>query len=496
MPMKSNVLLILFFFLFQNAKAQITSDALMFSENHLTVNARSMGLGNAMGALGGDLSTANLNPAGIAVYRRTEIALSIGSLFDYTTTDFVGNNRNDRMAQFSFGNIGLVIPSKLRRNSNKWKYINVGVTINRISNYAKTFSFSGYSNGSRIQAFAENANGYSISELDPFEGWVAYHSYLIDSVAPFSYAPNGGVSDSTFTFKSQRIKRTGGVNELGFTIAANYNNKLYLGATIGVDFLSMKQDLLYEETADSMDFQALEFTEERKINGTGINLKLGAIYRINKMFRIGFGVHTPTAYRLVDSYNTGLYGRIIYEGLTKENDFLMEDQDPDVLQHDLTSSWVFMGSLAMVFSKKGFLSVDVEYTDYSWATFSLLENDKTPANNQFIDELNKRIQNSYKGVLKARVGAEVVFGIARIRIGYQFQSPPYIQAVEGVSDFRHDISAGLGIRWKHFFLDFAYTHTLKEFEFSPYFSSFAIQRVTGRSNTGHAMLTIGASIFR
>ena len=230
MPMKSNVLLILFFFLFQNVKAQITSDALMFSENHLTVNARSMGLGNAMGALGGDLSTANLNPAGIAVYRRTEIALSIGSLFDYTTTDFVGNNRNDRMAQFSFGNIGLVIPSKLRRNSNKWKYINVGVTINRISNYAKTFSFSGYSNGSRIQAFAENANGYSISELDPFEGWVAYHSYLIDSVAPFSYAPNGGVSDSTFTFKSQRIKRTGGVNELGFTIAANYNNKLYLGA--------------------------------------------------------------------------------------------------------------------------------------------------------------------------------------------------------------------------------------------------------------------------
>ena len=492
--MKSYILLISFFFLYQITEAQVTSDALLFSENHLTVNARSMGLGNAMGALGGDLATANLNPAGIAVYRRTEIALSIGSLFDNTTTDFNANVNKDRMSQFSFGNFGIVLPSKLRRKPNKWKCINVGVTINRLSNYARTFSYEGFSNGSRIQAFAENAHGYTTSELDPFEGWVAYHSYLIDSVAPVTYAPNGGVSDSTFTYKSQRVQRIGGVNELGLTIGGNYNNKLYLGATIGVDFLSMKEGLLYKESADSIDFQALEFNEERKINGTGINLKLGAIYRINKMFRIGFAIHTPTAYRLVDSYNTGLYARIVYDSL-QENDFLIEDQEPDVLQHDLSSSWVFMGSIGMVIPKRGFIGIDVEYTDYSWATFSLLENDKTAANNQFIGDLNKRIQNSYQGVLKARIGAEVVIGLARIRIGYQFQSSPYRESVEAVTDFRHDISAGLGIRWKHFFLDFAYAHTLKDFEFSPYTSASTIQRVTGLSHTGHAMLTIGASIF-
>ncbi|MDC0230712.1 aromatic hydrocarbon degradation protein [Aureispira] len=494
--MRTNISLLSFFFLSYFTEAQVTSDALLFSEHHLTINARSMGLGNAMGALGGDLSTANLNPAGIAVYRRTEIALSVGSLFDYTTTDFIGNINKDRMSQFSFGNFGFVLPSKLRRNADKWKYVNVGVTINRLSNYARTFSFQGLSNGSRIQAFAENANGYSVDELDPFEGWVAYHSFLIDSIAPFTFAPNGGVSDTTFTYKSQRVQRKGGVNELGLTIGANYNNKLYIGATIGVDFLSMKEDLLYKESADSLDFQALDFTEERKINGTGINLKLGAIYRINKTFRIGFAIHTPTAYRLVDSYNTGLYGRIVYDSQTEENDFLIEDQDPDVLQHDLSSSWVFMGSLGMVISKRGFIGVDLEYTDYGWATFSLLENDKTPANNQFIENLNKRIQNSYQGVLKARIGAEVVVGLARIRIGYQFQSSPYREPVEGVTDFRHDISAGIGIRWKHFFLDFAYVHTLKDFEFSPYASASTIQSVTGFSQTGHAMLTIGASIFR
>ena len=72
------------FFIYTPIQAQVTSDALLFSENHQTVTARSMALGNALGALGGDMSTANLNPAGIAIYRRMEIGLSIGALFDNT----------------------------------------------------------------------------------------------------------------------------------------------------------------------------------------------------------------------------------------------------------------------------------------------------------------------------------------------------------------------------------------------------------------------------
>ena len=68
--------------------------------------------------------------------------------------------------------------------------------------------------------------------------------------------------------------------------------------------------------------------------------------------------------------------------------------------------------------------------------------------------------------------------------------------VEGVTDMRHDISAGLGIRWKHFFLDFAYVHTLRDFVYNPYSHSTTVQEVRGMSQTGQAMLTVGASIFR
>ncbi len=494
--MKNIFFLFLIFLLHESLQAQMRSDALLFSETHPTITARSMGLGNALGALGGDLSTASLNPAGMAVYRRMEVALSMGAYFDNTSTDFVGYGYKDRTSKFSFGGFGLVLAAKMRNERNKWKSFNVGLTINRIANYARDFTFEGISTGSRIQSFAENANGYAIDELGSLEGYIAWQAYLIDSVAPYTYSPNGGVSDSTYTLKNQSVQRTGGVNELGLTIGANYNNKLYLAATIGVDFMTMKEDRNYTEIGDSMDFQTLSFTENRDIKGTGINLKIGMIYRINKMFRFGLAIHTPTAYRIVDSYNTGLSAQILYDSSLQTTNFPMENEYAEILQHNMATPWVFMGSLGIVIGKKGFIGLDVEYTDYSWASFSLLENDKTPGNTKFINDLNNDIGNLYQGVLKARIGGEIAIKMARIRLGYQFQTSPQTNAVEGVTDMRHDISAGFGIRWKHFFLDFAYVHTLSDFEYRPYNHSRLVQQVTGMSQTGHAMLTVGASIFR
>jgi len=493
--MKSILILLALFFVHTQSKAQITSDALLFSENHQTVTARSMALGNALGALGGDMSTANLNPAGIAIYRRMDLGISLGGLFDNTRTNFLSNETKDRFSKMSFGNIGLVIASPLRRSRTKWKAVNVGLTFNRIANYARNLTYQGASTGSRVQSFAENSAGISPDNLDPYEGWLAYNAYLMDSVGG-GYTPNGGLSDASYTTKYENVRRTGGVNELGFTLSGNYDNKLYLGATLGVDFMEMNEDHFYQETSDSLDFVALDFIENRNVKGTGINLKIGMIYRINKLLRIGLAIHTPTAYRLVDSYNSGLYGEIIYDGVLQQTNYAMEDADPLVLQHDLVTPWVFMGSVGVIIPKRGFIGLDVEYSDYSWASFALLADERTVANNKFVNDLNSRVQAGYRGVLKARLGAEIVLGLARLRLGYQFQTSPYEESIAGVTDMRHDISAGLGLRWKHFYLDFGYSHALKDFEYSPYTSSTTYQQVVGTSQTGHAMLSVGALIFR
>lgn len=494
--MKVLFLLIILFGTTLYLQAQEVGDALLFSETQPAITARSMGVGNALGALGGDLSTVSKNPAGLAIYRRAEFSFSLGSYGEATQTNFFGNRERVRQNRFAFGSAGLVIPTRIRRES-EWKMVNFGITFNRLANFDQNFSYSGTSTGSRVQAFADQGQGLINPNSDPYQTGPAFQAFLIDDLGGGNYIANGGADDpDALVDKSQTVSRSGGINELGISVGGNYNNKLYIAASLGVNFLTFREDRLYTEYTPDLNYIGMDFTETRSVEGTGVNLKLGVIYRINKMFRVGAAVHTPTAYRLTDSYNTGLDASIIYNDTLRESFFAMEDQDPNVLQHNMATPWVFMLSGGAVIGKRGFIGVDVEYLDFGTASFTLLENERTPANNQFINDVNNNVEDSYKGVFRARIGGEVALGLARFRLGYQFQSSPYEVAVEGVSDFRHDLSAGVGVRWKHFYIDAAYQHTLREFEFSPYASDVNLQRVTGNITNSQVMLTLGIVMFR
>lgn len=492
--------LLLFFILFLGAipylQAQEVSDALLFSETQPAITARSMGVGNALGALGGDLSTASRNPAGLAIYRRAELSFSVGSFGEATQTNFFDNSARARQSRVAFGSAGLLIPTRIRRESD-WKMVNFGMTFNRLANFDRNFSYSGTSTGSRVQAIAAQAQGLSDINADPYQAGPAYQAYLIDDLGGGIYTANGGAEDpNSLVDKSETFTRSGGINELGINLGGNYKNKLYIGASLGVNFLTFREDRLYSEYTPDLEYISMDLSETRSVEGTGINLKLGMIYRINKIFRVGAAVHTPTAYRLTDSYNTGMNASIIYNDTLRESVFAMEDQDPNVLQHNMSTPWTFMLSGGAVIAKRGFIGVDVEYVDFGTASFSLLENERTPANNQFVNSLNNNIEDSYRGVFRARVGGEFAFGVARVRLGYQFQSSPYEVAVAGVSDFRHDISAGLGLRWKHFYLDVAYQHTLREFEYTPYATNINAQRIIGNITNSQIMFTLGILMFR
>lgn len=480
-------------------QAQTVRDALMFSENQPMINARSMGVGNALGALGADLSMINTNPAGIGVYRRVELGLSMGMYNDATTTNFFGSNTRDRFRRVQFGNVGVVIPTRVYRPGSAWKFVNFGISLSHLTNYGHNFSFQGASTGSRVNAFAARAAGSNINQLDPYGEEMAYSAYLIGSVQQGNYIANGGITQNTVLYKSQTISRTGGVNELGVSFSGNYKNKLYLGATVGIDFLNYHEKRYYKETDqdNQIDFDNMSFQEDRQVDGTGINLKFGMIYRINRMFRVGLSVHTPTGYHLRESYISALTADIIYADTLRSTDFSITDGfKPRKLQHDLVTPWVVTGSVATIFGRRGFIGLDVEYLDFSAVSFDLGEEDRTPENNQFIAALNNDIERTYRGVFRARLGGELSLGIFRVRLGYRFQTSPYVVAVDGVTDMRHDISGGVGLRWKHFYLDAAYNHTISDFEYAPYSTKTNLQRVTGQSNAGRVMLTLGVVIFR
>ena len=65
-------------------KAQSAYDAFNYSTQDYYGTARSIAMGNAFTALGGDMGGISINPAGSGVYRYSEIAFTLGGSFSRT----------------------------------------------------------------------------------------------------------------------------------------------------------------------------------------------------------------------------------------------------------------------------------------------------------------------------------------------------------------------------------------------------------------------------
>lgn len=502
---KSLSLTLLFVTIFSAVEAQVSSDALLLSEHAHFTTARSLGVGGAMGALGGDMSSMFNNPAGIGIYRSSEFQISPGLQFSGIRSTFVSDTLlplavNNRTGIY-FGSVGFVYSEEL---TGDWKNVNFGISYSRLASFNRSFSFSGTSTGSRILNFTEEANNSNAlpENLDPFEENLAWNAYLIDN-------PGGGTSyigsatDSNYIKKSQLFRQSGGINELGICLAGNYKNKLYVGGTLGIAFMKQRELKEYEENelSGNMDFKSMRFREDRNISGVGVNFKFGLIYRISKKLRMGLAIHSPTAFGLNETYDTQLSGAVIWNDTLRTTTAENPQASPTgKYEHNFYSPWLFNFNLGIILGDKdaktkGFISLEGEYLDYSSASFSLKASDvgATIADQDYINNVNSAISETYQGVAIAKIGAELAMDKIRLRAGYRLQTNPYQKSVKGVNDFRNDISLGFGIRNDDFFVDLAYNFTIAGFEYSPYYATSATNnpRTVNKLNAGVFLLSFG-----
>ena len=61
-----------------SAAAQTVYDGAKFIDKDLNGTARFVSMGGAMSALGGDISTMNTNPAGIGIFRSSDVQTTFG----------------------------------------------------------------------------------------------------------------------------------------------------------------------------------------------------------------------------------------------------------------------------------------------------------------------------------------------------------------------------------------------------------------------------------
>ena len=477
--------------------AQSDEDALNFSQLKIGGTARMLGVGGAFGALGADFGSLSLNPAGLGLYRSSELSFSPSISGTTIQTTYIGETNEADKLKFNISNFGLVISSDLtKKNSeSKWKRVNIGFGANRVNDFNRTTYYKGYNDeNSLVDYYLEELNAGSgtppseITNTYPFSGALVWESYLVNPDPGnanyyYSLIPGGQVQ------QDNRIEENGSITEYLFSVGANYDDKLFLGGSLGMPSLHYSYSSSYVETDVNHvhpDFSSFELLDNRTSDGVGFNGKFGATYIINDWVRLGGAVHTPTYYYMHDGYNSYISSVLDTSGGAS---YYTPDGSYD---YSLVTPWRAIGSAAIFFKQYGFISVDYEFVDYSSMHFKF-NKFISPDEKSYETTLNTSIDQKYGPASNIRVGGEFAYDILRVRAGVGFNGSPFKSgvAVEGQDYSSKTISGGLGIKTDNFSIDAAYVHSSSNQFFQPY--SLSTQFVPGvdiKKNTGDVVFTL------
>ena len=452
--------------------AQTDADAFRYSGTSITGTARYTAMSGAFGALGGDFSVLSTNPAGIGIYRSSEISFT-PSIFTATTkSTFSGNTSSANKTNFNFGNAGLILTNKIRNEGDGWKSWSFGFGYNRQDNYNSYMRFEGKNqDNSMLDHFAEEAGSQNYSDLNSFYEYLAYYTYLINpdnDTATTQYTP--AISEYGQTQRMSKETR-GSKGETVFTFGGNYNNKLYLGVTMGISSINYTESSIFEEVTNSNVIDSLrnyQFEENFTTDGTGVNFKFGMIYRPQDAVRFGIAIHTPTWYTMHDYYKNFMTSRFI------GGQSYYEDSPDGSFDYDMTTPFKALGSLGFIFGEQGVFGFDYEFIDYSSAHFN-------SPNYAFFDE-NRNIESKYDVAHTFRAGTEWRYQNISFRGGVSYMTSPIKPGVTtGDSDYsKRGFSAGIGFKEKNFSIDLGYLHSQSNQYYQPY--TLSLEAVPGVKN--------------
>ena len=404
---------------------QYIDQALIFSQQNYGSTARSKAMGNAMGAIGGDFSTLSINPAGIGIYIRSELSTTLDVLgVTNTKATYQGQAADARNNNFNFRNLGYVFANPTQNGGSGLVSFNFGVGFNKLNNFNQTVTVSATgSPHSRMDQFAQNTNGITSTNLFdennpyqsgvPWESKLAWENYVIDVANP---DVNGvGNQYQSILYQNElvnqnlTINKEGFLNEYVFSFGANFNHKLYVGATIGM------QDLYYNETSTYSEdggFGYFDYSKSASTRGFGYNFKLGVIYKPIPALRLGAAIHTPTFFDFKETYSDVMSSDLKNVSTDANGSHKAETPLGDY-GYKMDTPTRMIGSIAYQFGKKGMLSFDFENVDYSKMQY---RNGRDGYN--FSSE-NTNLTTIYRSVTNLRFGGEFKpVDVVSLRAGY------------------------------------------------------------------------------
>jgi hypothetical protein len=474
--------------------AQGEQDALRYSQYFTGGSARFSAMGGAFGALGGDFSALFINPAGLGVFRSSEFSFTPTLRYNTVETNFAGSVNDDFNYDFNLNQLGYIASFDLG-NSEGWSNINIAAGYSRQNNFNRNVIIEGFNNSnSMLDYFANYSDGYSDEELNSFAEFLAYDTWLIDTVTNMGFddyetilSNYGDEENSTYRQVQQRtLNSEGSLGEYMFSVGANYGNSLYIGASFGIQKLyyhESNEHFEYDPDDHIFDFKSFTYYQDLITSGRGYSFKIGAIFKPVEMLRLGVAFHLPTFFKLEDEYYS--YIDASFDNVDPEGIKDYSSDSPDLsYKYELTTPFRATGSVAYQFGKRALLSVDYEFVDYATARLRRGEDDYN------FNSENDGIKDIYRKTGNLRLGGEYRLGAISLRGGYAYYGSAYAKSEANKDASYSLISAGIGFRQKKFYMDFAFTHMMHEEQYFMYPSTNIVPSVND-SNIDKFMTTVG-----
>lgn len=508
--------------------AQETYENANLTSTDLNGTARYVGMGGAMEALGADASTIGSNPAGIGLFRRSQLSVSGGLLMQSNGKEYGDGKKTNA----SFDQIGFVYTTRASRGSN----LNFGFNYTKGKNFDFLLNASGkLGNGSQNnQSYlkhvlgSENYGGFDVRKKDDayigfaspqanFVSWtwnqldyLYFNTLLPDATTAGKF--NNYLADS-YTFDKAS---TGYVGNYDFNISGSIQDQFYLGLTFGLKDVHYDSESRYNERLSNGvgDVSVLDI---RRINGTGFDITAGIIVRpiASSPFRIGAYVKTPTWYDLTTSNVTRIDRNTNTGG---KNDW---GKVPNSYDYKLWTPWKFGLSLGHTVGNYLALGLTYEFEDHS--TLDSRINDGGYYNDYYgtyyetssaDKSMNKHTKQALKGVSTLKMGAEYkpTSNLA-LRLGYNYISPKYNKdaqkdptivspgsAYSSSTDFvnwdsTNRFTFGIGYQINKFNVDLAYQYSMQKGTFYPFSTmNFSIHDTATGNTTSYSNQVVGAKV--
>lgn len=474
--MKPLFLLLFVTLLTFNSNAQGITDALRYSLEDINGTARYSSMSGAFGALGGDLSAINVNPAGGAVFldSSSSISMSVESLDN--TTNYFETQVSEKHSDFNLNQAGVVFVFYNNEES-LFRKFTLGLNYQIAKNYENQFLTSGQSNRTVDQYFLGYAQGIpidllqtlpgeSVSDLYRFLGenygyghqqaLLGYQGFIFDPVDADDPNNNQYVSGmAPGAYQQDHVYNGGGFNgKYNINVATQIGEDWYAGINFNSYLIEYLETTQFLETTSSnaTGVNHVFFENSLSVLGSGFSMQFGVIHKVNNNLRAGLTYDTPAWLRISEESSQYLKTRRNEDGQQIEQ--VVNPRIINVYEdYKIQTPGKVTASLAYLFGKAGLLSVDYSYRDFSNLKFN-------SDNSVHFNNVNQEISNSLQAVSSLRVGGEYRYRQFSFRGGTRFESSPYKD--KEMMDDLLGFSLGLGYSFGNTRLDLAYIYTQQE----------------------------------